>query len=99
MVAAHVTTRVVLAVTRSSVRGLAIKFPDWCEKEMQNTRKSKIILFLFIVVSAYLSAYVESFKKFLKTVSKGHHIFLNVFSILKPVSFEGSLHLRKEKVQ
>jgi hypothetical protein len=61
MVAADVTTGVGLAVTRSSVHGLPIKFLDWCEKEMKNTRKSKLILFLFIVVSANLSTYVESF--------------------------------------
>jgi hypothetical protein len=53
-----------------------------------------------------LNTFVASFKKFLKTVSKciqknsvqfGCYIFLNVFSVLKTLSFEGSFHCKKEK--
>jgi hypothetical protein len=53
------------------IRGLAIKFTDWCEKrKKKNTRKSKIVLFLLKVMTAYLNTCVELFKKFLKTVVK-----------------------------
>jgi hypothetical protein len=54
----------------------------------------------------YLKTFVESFKKFLKTVNKGlqrnrvqlgSHVCLHVFSILKPLSFERSFHLGKKK--
>jgi hypothetical protein len=53
--------------------------------------KIKFVLFLFKEISACLNTFVESFKKFLKTVKKGlqrntRHIYLNVFNILKYVS-------------
>lgn len=77
------------------------QIPGWVWKT-----KQKVVLFLFKVISTYLNTFVELFKKFLKTVRKGlqmnsiqfgHHVFLNVLSILKRLSFEGSFHLRKEK--
>jgi hypothetical protein len=58
------------------------------------------------MISVHLNTFVESFKKFLKKVSKGlhrnsiqfgRHVFLNVFTILKPLSFEGSFHRTKAK--
>jgi hypothetical protein len=76
------------------------------KNEIKNTRKSKIVLFLFNVISAHFNTFVASFKKFLKTVSKGfqrnsvqfgRHVFHSVFNILKPLSFEGSFYCRKEK--
>lgn len=33
----------------------------------------------------------------MNSIQFGHHVFLNVLSILKRLSFEGSFHLRKEK--
>jgi hypothetical protein len=76
------------------------------KKEIKNTRKSKIVLFLFKLISTYMNTFVASLKKFFKTVSRGFHrnsfqfrhpIFLNVTNILKPLSFEGSFHHRREK--
>jgi hypothetical protein len=57
-------------------------------------------------ISAYLNTFVAPVKKFLKTLSRdlqrnsiqfGPYDFLNVFNILKPLSFEGSFHFGKEK--
>jgi hypothetical protein len=48
-----------LHFTLLNIQGLAIKFPDWCEK--RNKKKSKIILFLFKVICTYLNTFVESF--------------------------------------
>jgi hypothetical protein len=76
------------------------------KKRYKNTRKSKMVLFLFKVISTHLNTCVESFRKFLKTVGKGLHrnsVQLdrydspNVVSILKPLSFEGSFHLTKRE--
>jgi hypothetical protein len=76
------------------------------KKEIKIQGNKKIVLFLFKVISAYLNTFVAPFKKFLKTVSKGlrknsvqfgRPVFLNVLNILKPRSFEGSFHRRKEK--
>jgi hypothetical protein len=59
-----------------------------------------------LIYGTYLNTFIELFKKFFKRVSKGlqrngvpfgRHVFLNVFNILKLLSFEGSFHLRKEK--
>jgi hypothetical protein len=53
-----------------------------------------------------LNIFVETFKKFLKRVSKDlqwnsvqfdRQVFLSVFNILKPLSFEGNFHRKKEK--
>jgi hypothetical protein len=74
------------------IRGLAIKFPDWGGKRNKKYKGIKIGLFIFKIISDYLNTFVVSFKKFLKIVSKGlernsvqfgHHVFLNVFNILK----------------
>jgi hypothetical protein len=76
------------------------------KRNKKNSSESKTVLFLFNVISAYLNAFLESFKKFLKTVSEGlqknsvqfgRHDFLNAFSILRLLSVEGNFHLRKEK--
>jgi hypothetical protein len=75
------------------------------KKEIK-TRISNTVLFLFKVISAYLNAFVASFKKCLETVSKGlqrnsvqfgRQVFLNVFNMLKPPSFEGGFQRRIEK--
>jgi hypothetical protein len=92
----------------SWLRGLAIKSLDWFggEKRNKNYKAIKIVQFLFKAISVNLNTFVESFKKFLKTVSKGLqrnsdqfalHTFLHVFSVLKPLSFEGSFTLGKRK--
>jgi hypothetical protein len=52
------------------IRGLRIKFTDWCKKN-KNYKETKIVLLLFKAISAYLNTVVESLKKFLKTVGKG----------------------------
>jgi hypothetical protein len=51
---------------------------------------------------------IESFKKFFFENSKGlqrnsiqldRHVFLDAFNIVKPLSFEGSFYIRKEKMR
>jgi hypothetical protein len=88
------------------MRGLAIKFSGLCKKINKKYKEIKHCLFLFKVISAYWNTFVAPFIKFFKTVSKGfqsnsvqpgRHVFLNVFNILKPLSFEGSFYRRKEK--
>jgi hypothetical protein len=89
-----------------NIRRLAMKFSDWCEERNKKYKEIKNY-FVSIQINLRLLEYiVASFKKFLKIVSKGlqrnsvqfgRHIFLNVFNILKLLSFDGSFHLRKEK--
>jgi hypothetical protein len=88
------------------IHGLAIKFSHWCEKRNKKYKDFKNC-FISIQSNFCLLEYIfATFKRFLKTVSKAlqrnsvqysHHVFLNVLNILKPLSFEGSFHCRKEK--
>jgi hypothetical protein len=89
------------------MHGLAIKFLDWHEKNKKYKVIKNCLIYIQTKISAYLNTCIQSFKKVLKTVGKGlqrnsvqfsHHVFLNVFSILKPLSFEGNAYLRKRKV-
>jgi hypothetical protein len=83
------------------IRSLAKKFQDWREKKKTKQKNC------FISIESNLCL-PGSFKTFLKTARKGlerncvqfgRHVFLNILSILKPLSFEDRFHLWKEKMQ
>jgi hypothetical protein len=93
-------------MTRWKIYRVEFNYFTWADNKVPglawtNTKNTiKKLFFLFKVITTHMTI-LENSRNMppRKSVQLGRHVCLNVFSILKFLSFECSFHLRKAKIQ